>query len=212
MNILKLIIESIILVTALSLDAFVASFSYGTEKIKIPMTSALVLDIICSLTLTVSLFAGSILKPYLPGGVASVLCFLILFFLGITKLFDSSIKAYIRKNKRLNKRIAFQALNLKFILTIYADPKVADSDNSRVLSYKEAVSLALALSIDGLSVGLGAALLDGNHFLIIASSLVIGFLAVISGSFLGKKVSDKTTLDLSWLSGVLLLVLGFMKL
>jgi len=94
MNIVVIIMESIILVTALSLDAFVACFAYGTNKIKIPFTSALVLTTISSLTLTLSLLLGVIIKPYIPKELTHMISFTILFFLGITKLFDSSIKAY----------------------------------------------------------------------------------------------------------------------
>ncbi len=212
MMILKLILESIILVTALSLDAFVASFAYGTNKIKIPILSALILTVICSLTLTISLFIGALIRPYLHETVTHVLCFMILFILGITKLFDSSIKAYIRKKKTLNKQIAFKALNLHFILNIYADPKIADKDDSRTLSLSEAISLALALSIDGLAVGLGAALANVNSLIIIITSLFIGMVAVMGGSLLGEKISEKINLDLSWLSGLLLVILAIMKL
>ena len=40
----------LLLVLALCLDAFVASFSYGASRIRIPLSSALVLDIICTAT------------------------------------------------------------------------------------------------------------------------------------------------------------------
>lgn len=209
---ITLLIESIILVTALSLDAFVASFAYGTNKIKIPLLSALILTFICSLTLTISLILGNIIRPYLPESLTHIICFIILFILGITKLFDSSIKAYIRKKKTLNKRITFKALNLHFILNIYADPRIADKDDSRTLSLSEAISLALALSIDGLAVGLGAALANVNSIMIVVISILIGMIAVMGGSLLGEKVSNKINLDLSWLSGILLVILGFMKL
>lgn len=209
---ITLLIESIILVTALSLDAFVASFAYGTNKIKIPFLSALILTFICSLTLTISLILGNIIRPYLPESLTHIICFIILFILGITKLFDSSIKAYIRKKKTLNKQIVFKALNLHFILNIYADPKIADKDDSRTLSLSESISLALALSIDGLAVGLGAALANVNSIMIVVSSVLIGMVAVMGGSLLGEKISNKINLDLSWLSGILLVILGFMKL
>lgn len=212
MDILKLIMESLILVTALSLDAFVACFAYGTNKIKIPFTSALVLTTISSLMLTISLALGFIIKPYLPQELTHIICFILLFFLGTTKLFDSSIKAYIRKRNGLCKSFTFRAMSLNFILNVYADPEIADKDDSRILSYSEAISLALALSIDGLAVGLGAAIAEVNSLLVIANSLLVGLMAVLLGAYIGKKISEKISLDLSWLSGVLLLILSFMKL
>jgi len=103
-------------------------------------------------------------------------------------------------------------MSLNFILNIYADPEMADKDDSRTLSYSEAFSLALALSIDGLAVGLGAAFAEVNSMLVITNSIIIGLMAVLLGSFIGKKVSEKVSLDLSWLSGAMLVVLSFMKL
>ncbi len=49
-------IESLLLVLAVSLDAFVASIAYGTNKIKIPFASATIINIICSSVLGLSLF------------------------------------------------------------------------------------------------------------------------------------------------------------
>ena len=42
------LLEAFLLVAAVSLDAFVASFAYGTNKIKIPVTSLIVISVICS--------------------------------------------------------------------------------------------------------------------------------------------------------------------
>ncbi len=55
-------IESLLLVLAVSLDAFVASIAYGTNKIKISFVSATIINIICSSVLGVSLFLGSVIK------------------------------------------------------------------------------------------------------------------------------------------------------
>lgn len=212
MQFYHMLLESFILVIALSLDAFVSCFAYGTNKIKIPFSSALVLTGVSTFILTVSLSLGFIIKPLVPVGLTHILCFILLFILGTIKLFDSSIKAHIRNKKGLLRSFAFRALSLSFILNVYADPEMADEDDSRTLSYKEAVSLALALSIDGLAVGMGAAMSEANYIMIIITSLVVGLFAVYSGGSLGKKLSMKSDLELSWLSGVLLIILAVLKL
>ncbi len=48
--------ETILLVLALSLDAFVASIAYGTNKIKIPFKSIIIIDSICAISLVISLY------------------------------------------------------------------------------------------------------------------------------------------------------------
>ncbi len=206
------ILEPLLLIIALSTDAFVASFSYGTNKIKIPFSSVIIINIVCTVMLAISLFFGSILRPYLPEKLIKIICFIILTILGIIKLFDSSIKALIRKHKNIHKKISFSALHLKFILNVYANPEEADKDLSHTLSASEAVSLALALSLDGLAVGFGAALANINCFVAIIFSFILGMLLVMLGCFIGNKLAEKISFDLSWLSGILLIILAILKL
>lgn len=211
MNIL-LAIESVVMVVALSTDAFVACFAYGTEKIKVPFTSVITIDLICSLTLTVALLVGSVVRPYLPETATKIVCFCILFLLGLIKLFDSYVKAFIQKHSGLKKELKFSFLNLNFILNVYADPNSADTDCSKHLSPSEAALLAAAVSLDGIAVGFGAGLGSINIWFVLICSLLSTAIAVICGYRLGNTVADKINVNLSWLGGALLIALAFMKI
>jgi putative sporulation protein YtaF len=206
------IIESVIFVTALSTDALIASFAYGSNKIKIPMISVQVISFLCTVVLGVSLLLGTFLKAYIPGSVLHLVSFGILFILGVIKLLDNLIKSAIDKHTTINKQIEFSLLNLKFILNIYANPYEADVDHSKILSPREALSLALALSIDSLVAGVGAALANVSILAVILSSFILSTLAVKSGEMLGHKLSDKVPFGLSWLSGAILISLAFIRL
>lgn len=206
------ILESLVLVTALSVDAFVASFAYGTNQIKIPFRSVAVISAICSAILAVSLFLGALVRPFMPPHLAGGLCFAILFLLGVVKLCDSAIKSLIRRAQGVHKKISFSAMHLRFILDVYANPENADSDRSKTLSAAEAAPLAVALSLDGMAVGFGAALSDVNPLRAVFLSLAVNVAAVCMGCFVGNKVAEKVPLDLSWVSGLLLMVLAFFKL
>ena len=116
----------------------------------------------------------------------------------------------IRKN--IDKEITFSALNLKFILRVYADPETADRDLSRVLSPAEALPLAIALSLDSIAVGFGAALTDTDLVRTLFLALLFNALAVRLGCILGNKIAEKVSFNLSWLSGLLLIILAVMKL
>ncbi len=206
------LLQAFMLVLASSLDAFVASFAYGSGKIHIPLPSVLVINLICSGILLFSLTAGMALQAVLPSGFIIGACFAILCLLGLIKLFDSSIKACIRRHKNLHKRFRFSVSSLRFILHVYADPQEADRDASRQLSPGEAASLAVALSLDGIAVGFGAGLGDVNIWLAAALSLTLGTAMVLLGARLGNKLAHKRQMDVSWISGVLLILLAFMKL
>lgn len=206
------VLEALMIVTALSTDAFVSAFAYGGNKIKIPFSSVVVVSAVCSAILAISLFFGALVSPLIPHHLTSFICFLILFILGMIKIFDSTLKALIRKHSQLRKDFRFSAFNLKFVLRVYADPKEADLDLSRILSPAEAGYLALALSADGLAAGFGAGLTDANPVLLVLFSLLLNTAAMTGGAYAGRKIAEKLTLNLSWMSGLLLIALGIIKL
>lgn len=208
---LSVFFESLVLVTALSIDAFVACFGYGTNRIRIPLGSAAVIDGISGGILVLFLLVGKLISPILPQGILKVFCFAVLFGLGIVKLFDSSLKALIRKSGQTAPQLYFSILKFQFILTVYADPDKADADESSLLSPREAVSLGAALSLDSAAVGFGAGVLPLHVGLTAALSLLVGALAIWLGCLLGNKVAERSSLNLSWLSGLLLIVLALMK-
>ena len=210
MNIFSSLGEALLLVFALSLDSLVAGIAYGAGGIKIPKLSLLILGGVSTLMLALSLCAGGLLGPLLPTEVVRVVCFLLLLALGVFKLFDSAVKAAIRR--RGGCRFSFSALNLNFIFQVYAEPESADADHGGTLSPREALTLALALSLDGLAAGFGASLSGGGILETIVVSFLLGCGAIALGDFLGRRLHHKCRLDLSPLSGLLLVVLALLKL
>lgn len=201
-----------LLSAALSVDAFTASFAYGTNKIKIPVVCVVLMSGICSAILAAGLFLGNRISAWFPPRLTAVLCFVILLALGLVKLFDSSIKAMIRKRNHFSREISFSMFSLHLILRIYADPEEADRDHSRSLSPGEAAALAAALSLDGAAAGFGAGLTVVNPLLAVIMSLFIGAIAIVGGSFLGNRLAERISADFSWVSGAMLIVLAFLKL
>ena len=205
-----ILLEAALVASALSLDALTAGFAYGTDKTRIPFRSALIINFICTGVTALALFAGIILRPHLPVGLTVALAFVVLFAIGVIKLLDSITKSIIRKHNQISKEFNGSLLNFKFVLNVYADPEAADIDSSKSLSSSEAVLLALSLSLDGIAVGFGAALVDVNAVALILWSLLtnVGFL--MFGHRLGKRFSAK--FNFSWLSGVVLIALAVAKL
>lgn len=208
---LSSVLEALLLVVALSIDAFVASFAYGTNRIYIPKTSIIVISGICSLMLGISLFVGVIIRPWVPDELIGAICFVLLFAIGGFKLFESSIKNLIRRHQLLHRQVSFSIFQLHVLMQIYTDPKEADYDHSRVLSPTEASLLAISLSIDGLAAGFSAGLTQLNPMLVLALSFLCGAFMVICGSKLGQIIARKSNYDLAWISGLLLIILAFMK-
>ncbi|HJD24223.1 MAG TPA: manganese efflux pump [Firmicutes bacterium] len=201
-----------LLVTAVSADAFAASFAYGMGGIRIPAASLAVITGISTAMLLLSLLLGGVLRPFLPPGLTRALASGILLLLGLAKLFDCSLKVFLRRHTTVRREWKVAGFELRFILNVYANPEEADSDHSRSLSPREAAPLAAALSLDGLAAGFGAGLAAVSFPVVALLSLGIGALSVLLGSSLGRKAAQKLPFDLSWLGGVLLLALAVMKL
>lgn len=211
-GVLLTVLESIMIVTALSMDAFVASFAYGANKVKIPFSSVTAINVICSFILAVSLFFGSVISNFIPESITHIICFLILFILGLTKTGESIVHWISQKRENLRKNIKISFLGLDFDINMSVKKEKNEIGASKILKLKEASSLSVALSLDGLAVGFGAALANANSIQIVAFSLISDMLAVMLGCFLGNKIAEKISFNLSWLSGVMLMILAFLKL
>lgn len=206
------LLEMLVLVTALSLDAFVAAFAYGTDRVKIPVSSVFVLAFLSAGILMVSLLAGNGIGNLLPEAFTDMVCFLILFLLGLIKLFDSSLKAFLRKLEPAGRKLCFSLAGARIILNIYADPEKANEEDKSILSPREALSLGLALSLDSGAAGLGAGVLNPHVAELFFLSFFFGLLVVPAGNYLGNRLAKKRELNLSFLSGALLIILAVRKL
>lgn len=207
-----MILEAVILASTLSVDAFIASFAYGNTKIKIQFPTVLIISLVSSGILGIFLFLGGLVRPYLPSNLGSILCFAVLFLIGMTKILDNLMKSIIRRQGELSKNIHFSLFHLRFILNVYADPELVDVDSSKTISPMEACSLAVALSLDGMAAGFGAALGEVNGWFVFLASFVTNAVAVMLGETLGQRTSERMGGQLSWLSGAVLIVLAVGKL
>lgn len=205
-------VQSLILVLSLCIDTFVTSIVYSSNKIKIPVVSGLIIDTICSLFLAISLFFGYLIKDFIPINIASTISFLLLLILGVYRLFEAFFKNLIKKYYDKGSPLTFKIFEFKFILQIYADEIKADLDESKILSPKEAFFLAVALSLDSLTVGFGCSLGTVNYLATVLLSFLVGALLLVLGGYVGKKISKNYNLNLSWLSGVLLIILAFIRI
>ena len=206
------IAQAALLASSLSLDAFTAGFAYGANKTRIPMLSAHIINLICAGITGFSLLVGSIVKPYLPLWLTTVVAFSVLFIIGLIKLLDGVTKAIIKKHHNINKKINCSFFNFKFVLYVYANPEAADIDASKHISSAEAALLALSLSLDGISVGFGAAFADVNGVAVFLWSLITNLAFLLFGHFLGHKITRNTSFNISWLSGVVFIGLALSKL
>ena len=122
--------------------------------------------------------------------------------MGIFKLTEYAIRKYIERHKFLCKKVKISFSQLSFILSIYNNPVMADRDHSATMSCVEAVFFA----------GLGAGFGGKYIFLTVLGSFVVSFCAVLCGCRIGMQASKRWKADVSWLGGVLFVILAFQKM
>lgn len=170
---------------ALCADAFTAGFVYGAGHVKIPLPSAFIMTALSSGILSVSLVSGSFLKPFLPMEVPVFLSACLLILLGFSKITAKPTKDTARH---------------------------ANQKEPEILSCSESFFLGIALSLDNAAAGLGAGLSVSSFPILVTLSLVLGLFSVLGGCFLGKKAGSWSNVDFSKYSGIILVILGLMKL
>ncbi|MCL2355505.1 MAG: sporulation membrane protein YtaF [Oscillospiraceae bacterium] len=207
-----IVLQAAVVASSVSIDSFAAGFAYSSNKIKIPFSSILIINIIGSAFMGVGLLVGNTLQNFIPIWVTAWLAFGILFILGLVKLLDSITKSIIKKHSGINKEIKLSLFNFKFIIHLCANPEKADIDSSKVISWSEATAVAISLSLDGLAVGIGASLAGVSGLAVFLFSLITDPIAIMLGCFVGSSLAKKVAFNLSWIAGIVLILLAFSNL
>ncbi len=206
-----MIVASFLLCIALSIDVFAASIAYGSGNLSIPLRSALLISGICAALFSLSVLLGGVLAPLISPTLAKALSTAWLLVMGVLKLFDSVLKTWISRAKG-KRQIGFRLFEVRFLLQIYADPKQADRDCSRVLTFGEALSFAIAMSLDGVAIGFGAGFSLVHPLPALLICLPVTLLAVLGGARFGRQLARLIRSDCAWLSGLLLIGLALSRL
>lgn len=201
----------LLLIGVLCVDSFFASLSYGMSRIKIPLSSAAIISLVGTVLLSVSLFLAEVVSGLLPVEICRAVGVTLLLFLGINSIIISAVKNFLRRREG-GRQLSFKYGGVDFVVGLYLDETVADLDNSKVLSIKEAFLLGAALSIDSLVTGFGVGLGIADKPLTAILTFIFGLLSVLLGQALGKKLVCGKSAALSYLSGAVLIILAVLRM
>jgi putative sporulation protein YtaF len=203
-------LEAVVLAAALSADMFVAFLAFGDRAVRVPATSLSVINLVCTGLFTGAYLGGAALSPLLPSGVCGAVCFMILAGLGLSRLFESALKALIRRGGGDIGKVRFRAFRFSFLLEVRADLDATDVGG--VILPREAALLATALSLDGVMAGVSAGA-DGVSLIIAAPAvLLFGAAAALCGLWFGRLLSHRARADISPAGGAILIAFAFAKL
>lgn len=203
-------LEAFLIALAISIDTLVAAFGYGISKIKIPFRSALFITFINTLVLALSILVGFLLKGAVSLTFAKWFSFALLILVGLFKLFSELLKLWL--SKKVDKPIQVKVFNFQLMLNVLTDSTKADVNKDKVLSILEAISISLVLALDEIGVGISTGVSNSYPYIVLIFNFFTCLAAVYVGLFIGKKISNHSKINLSWLSGLILIILAVVRL
>lgn len=183
------------LAIAVSLDGLGAGLACGLKRVRVPFFCIILMGLAAGGAVLISMFIGVWLGSFIPSRLAELAGGLTLVLLGTFMLWQAG------KGKERGG-----------LLGLRQDPSLADSDHSGSLSGQEAAVLGIALALDGFSAGFGAALAGFSPGLTGLAVVMANIAFVSIGLKLGQMVSGLALKNILLLPGLIILLLGAMKL
>jgi len=231
----------LVLAFAVSLDGFGVGVTYGLRRIRIPLLSVFIIACCSGFIIWLSMQVGGLLTGFLSEFAARLIGACILIIIGCWALFqlkrgrqndevsdhteantNNSEAASVTQNREIPPigEIASTALvvmvelkRLGLVIQILRTPQSADVDKSGIISASEAVMLGVALSIDAFGAGLGAAMIGLPSLITALTITAASAIFLVGGIRFGFRFSSwKGMQALSFLPGILLIMMGIMKL
>lgn len=149
---------------AVSFDGLAAGMSYGMRQIRIALVPLLLVNMVSAFAVAASMIMGAWVSQWLSFSLARAIGGVIFIGLGVNLLWQArrSLKTEKTMQTQEEQLPSPHALHVhigrvNLIVQIYRDPPHADMDRSGFLSPGEAILLGIALALDALAAGIGAA-------------------------------------------------------
>lgn len=191
----------VILCVSASIDAIGIGISYGMRKTRIDVLSKLIISAILYISTFLGVTVGNVLSVFLTNDILKLLGSIILISIGCVIIYGNM--SYENENNLLVK-------TKKFI----PNSCNADVDNLKNIDWKEAIYLAISVSIDAFSMGVYASIDNVNIFLFPLCMTIIHVSFLFLGKFFGRYIVNISEVSENiWkkISGILLIFIGCIK-
>lgn len=176
------LLNVLLVALTVSLDGFGVGISYGMRRIRLPFASLGILTAVSTFVVFVSMLCGKLLVTLLSPRIANLVGCAILLCLGGKML----IQSWLDEPPKGSSREPENNLLLNFS-QILREPSSADVDQSGHIDLQESLVLGLALSMDALGVGFGAAAAGLPAGITSLAVGIIQMLLVRTGVLIGEK-------------------------
>lgn len=227
----------LVLAFAVSLDGFGVGVTYGLRRIRIPFLSVFIIACCSGFIIWLSMQLGDWLTGFLSEFAARLIGACVLIVIGGWAIYQlkrgktndetnadaarderadestSEVKPHIGELSSTALIVMVELKRLGLVIQILRTPQAADVDKSGTISASEAVMLGVALSLDAFGAGLGAAMIGLPALMTSLTIAAASALFLMGGIHFGFRFSDwKGMQTLSLLPGILLIMMGIMKL
>ncbi|SFK83059.1 putative sporulation protein YtaF [Paenibacillus sp. 1_12] len=196
-------ISIIFIALASNLDNLGIGISFGIRSTKIPALSNGIIAVITMLGTYVSIALGDYVTEFISGFAANLLGACMILIIGIWGLISSW-------RAKLPEPPASDSPNL---IDVIHHPSTADIDLNKVISWKESLTLGLALALNNMATGFGAGATGVSPLWTTLAAGLFSILFIYGGTRLGFMAAK------TWVSqyaerigGILLIVIGIYEM
>jgi putative sporulation protein YtaF len=205
-----------LLAGALSLDSLSVGLLYGARRIRLPAAATLIVAGASGLLLSLAMAGGSLLAGLLPPHLAGAVGGLLLMGVGLWIAWGAlrpkaCVEASEAAAEPFRRVLRLQLGSALVVIEILREPGRADLDRSGSISLWEAGLLGIALALDSVAAGLGAGL-AGANWLLPVLACALSWLFLSAGGWVGARVPFKLEGRWGAVHGLVLLLLGLLRL
>ena len=185
-----------LLAISVSIDALGIGLSYGMRKSKIPLKLNILIGFIVFSMCLIGFLIGNILSMFFNDFILTLLGSFLLLILG-----SQIIIKEIIKNREIKRR------NIK-----YEGNEIYNLDE---ITFKDAIMLAMAISMDAMAAGISASLIGIKTMFFPILVMIAHVIFLNLGMFFGKNVKNISNIPQNlWsiISGILLILIASVKL
>ena len=205
---------------AMSLDCIMVGISYGISGISLPVSSMAVVAAISGLVLLASMSLGGILAGIIPIGMLAIISSSVLAIIGIWRI-CSVKKSRHTKKKNTPVLLSFKIPLFHVAVQVSRTPEAADANKDGTVDASDAFVLGIAMALDSLSAGLGAALVGFSPISTSVTAAACCFLCILISlkagarfrlTLVGSQHKYITKDTAAYVSGIILILLAIWRL
>lgn len=187
---------------AANLDNLGIGISFGTRSTRVPFISNLIIAVLSMIASYISITLGGVISHYVPSDFANWGGGALIIIIGLL-----AIKADLKNSSKLELQ------NENIITSLLHSPNKADIDGNKIISWKESLTLGIALALNCVVGGFGAGVTGLSPLMTTISIGLFSLLTIYIGVRAGQQIA-RTWLGKrsNILGGILLVCIGLYEI